>query len=75
MSHSCREQHTQRTRLTPCWVSMADGEREGLEGVDALYVCLCACVSSIIDVSVMLQYLLVSMYDCVNREIEDGLFC
>lgn len=32
--------------LTPCWVSLADGEEgeEGVGGVDALYVCLCACV-------------------------------
>lgn len=36
---------------------------------------MCMCVLCVIDVSVMLQYLLVCMCECVNREIEDGLFC
>lgn len=38
-------------------------------------VFMCMCVLCVIDVSVMLQYLLVCMCECVNREIEDGLFC
>lgn len=36
---------------------------------------MCMCVLCIIDVPVMLQYLLVCLCECVNREIEDGLFC
>ena len=45
--------------LTPCWVSLADGE-EGEEGWRGggcpICVFMCVCVSCVIDVSVMLQY-------------------
>lgn len=42
-------------------------------GVDALYVCLCACVFRALLMSLWCYS--VRLCECVNREIEDGLFC
>lgn len=48
------------------------GRRVGGE-VDALYVCLCACVFRALLMSLWCYS--IRLCECVNREIEDGLFC
>lgn len=75
------EQHTQcilQPHTHPSPASPPAGslwQMEDWRGVDFLYVYLCVSMSCFIDVSVMLQYVLVCVCQCVNREIEDGLFC